>query len=227
MLAYILTPLFYWPTFPVNKKTKTKPQVATEGGKIMKHPMTTLCSVVFGLVAFSSAANAAEIDQYPVANAEFANAYKAGSTSATVNLLIENSGATPTIILSHSVYSYSQGINNYWRGEIPATAVTVNGTNQVSVSVDTCAYNATTTLGTDACGVVDVTFNKADFQWKTDGSINFSWDPLVNTINGGILTFSADVTGNVKGVDMTGAFRSAMGKYTNVSVTVELPDAAN
>jgi hypothetical protein len=192
----------------------------------MKYPMRKLFTVVLGVVAVNAAANAALIDKYPAANSQYANAYKSGSTSASVNLMIEGSGVNQTVTLSHSLYSYSQGINSYWRGEIPATAVTVNGAAQIAVSVDTCGYTPAVSWGTDACGVVDVTFNKGDFLWKTDGSVNFQWDPLVNTITGGILTFSADVSGNVKGVDMSGAFRPAMGKYTNVTVTVDLPDAA-
>jgi hypothetical protein len=175
----------------------------------------------------SFTAQAELIDQYPAANSEYANAYKYGSTSASINLTVEGSGINRTVTLSHSLYSYSQGINNYWRGNIDSSDVTVNGIGQIVVAVDTCGYTADRTWGEDACGRVDVTFTKGSFLWRTDGSLVQDWAPLTNTVNGGITAFSAEVSGYVKGVDMIGASRPAMGKYANVEVVVEVADAAN
>ena len=182
-------------------------------------------ALVASVVSFSVQAEL--LDQFSVANSEFANANKNGTVRTSVSLLVEGAGVERKVSLSHSQYSYTQGIDNYWRGDIAASDVTVNGIGQISVNVNTCAYTANRTWGEDACGRIDVTFTKGNFLWRTNGSTTFDWAPLTNTIIGGVTTFSADVSGFVKGVDMVGALHPAMGKYTNVKVAVELPDAAN
>lgn len=180
--------------------------------------------LIISIASFSVQAEL--LDQYPVTNSEFANAYKRGTTSASVNLYIDGVGINRKVTIAHSVYSYSLGINSYWRGVISTDNVTVNGIGQITVSTNTCAYLPDRTWGVDACGQVDVVFNKGDFLWRTNGNIQYNWDPLVVSINGGTTTFAAEVTGFVKGVDMSGAFRPAMGIYTNADVVVEIPDAA-
>ena len=177
-----------------------------------------------GLVASISSfsAQAELIDQFPATQSEYANASVSG---ASVNLYIDDTGVNQTITLA--VRTGWGSAYTYWRGVISAADVTINGISEIAVNTDTCAYTPVTSTGNDACGRVDVTFSKGDFLFRTDGNVTFDWAPLVNTITGGITVFDSQVSGFVKGVDMSGAFRPAMGKYTNVKVVVELPDAAS
>jgi hypothetical protein len=168
-----------------------------------------------GLLVLSSAAQAELVDQFTTSAAQYANVYSNGTS---VNLTIEGAGANRKVKLSHSFYSYETG-SLYWSGTIPADAVTVNGIAQVSVYVDTCSRTASVTWGDNPCGVVDVTFTKNDFLWKTNGVRQYQWGDLIYQIVGGINTFSAQSSGTVRGV-VVDASNAYMGKYTDVSIQV-------
>ena len=176
------------------------------------------------LAAFiaSNPAQAELIDQFPATNSQYANANVSG---AGINVYIDGTGINQTITLA--VRTGWGASYTYWRGEISANDLTQNGIAQISVNTDTCAYTPIESRGDNACGRVDITFDKGAFLFRTNGNLTFDWDPLVNTITGGITIFDASVTGFVNGVDMSNAFRPAMGRHTDVKVTVELPDAAN
>jgi hypothetical protein len=175
------------------------------GNKIIKAALVTIAAGI------SFAAQAELIDQYTTASSEFAQVYK---NNTSINMYIEGAGINQTISLSH--YNTSTG---YWRGVIPASSVTVNGIASISVTVNTCDYIASSSWGTDPCGLVDVTFNKADYLWKTNGVSHYTWGDTIRQYVGGISTFSASATGTIKGVSIDST-RAYMGKYNNVAVVV-------
>jgi hypothetical protein len=168
-----------------------------------------------GLLAIGSAAHAELVDQSTTTSSQFAQVYQNGTS---INLTIEGAGVNRKVSLSHSYYSYDTG-SIYWSGEIPADAVTVNGASQVSVYVDTCTLPARVSWGENPCGIVDVTFTQGDYLWKTNGVQQYQWGDLIYQIVGGIVTFSAQSAGTVRGVDV-GSANAAMGKYNNVSIQV-------
>jgi hypothetical protein len=172
-------------------------------------------AVFTGLFIIGSAAHAGLVDQYTTGDAEYANVYQNGTS---VNVTIEGAGVNRKVSLSHSSYSYGTG-SVYWSGEIPADAVTVNGVAQISVYVDTCNLPARVSWGANPCGLVDVTFDKVDRLWKTNGVRQYQWGDLIYQIVGGITTFSAQSTGTVRGVNVDST-RAYMGQYNNVSVQV-------
>lgn len=162
-------------------------------------------------LSFSFTAQAELIDQYTTTNSEYAQVYKNGTS---VNLSIEGAGISQVITLSH--YNYLTG---YWRGVVPATAVTVNGVASIAVNIDTCALTATSRFGAAPCGLVDVTFNKGDYLWKTNGVRQYTWGNTIRQYVGGISTFSASTVGTVNGV-VVDSNRAYIGRYTNVTVIV-------
>jgi hypothetical protein len=166
-------------------------------------------------LAMCSAAQAGVIDQSTTASAEFAQVYHNGTS---VNLTIEGAGANRVVNLS--TYSYTYGVGGvYWSGEIPADAVVDNGIASITVNVDTCMSTPRVTYGENACGLVNVTFTKNDYLWKTNGVTRYNWGDIIYEVIGGISTFSAAATGTVHGVDVS-ATNAYMGKYNDVSVTV-------
>jgi len=166
-------------------------------------------------LAINSAAQAATVDEYTTASAEFAQAYNNGSA---ISLTIEGAGVNRTVTLAMSNYTYGIG-STYWVGTIPAESVVDDGIAQISVNVDTCLLTPRATYGTDPCGLVDVTFTKNDYLWKTNGVTQYVWGDIIYQIIGGVSTFSAAATGTVRGVDISTP-RAYMGKFTDVSVTV-------
>lgn len=168
-------------------------------------------ALVLFTVGLSFTAQAELIDQYSTTSSEFAQVYKNGTS---VNLNIEGAGINQSISLSH--YNTSTG---YWRGVIPASSVTANGIASISVTVNTCDYTALSSWGAAPCGLVDITFNKVDYLWKTNGVRHYTWGDTIRQYVGGISTFSASATGTVKGVSVDST-RAYMGKYNNVTIIV-------
>lgn len=173
-------------------------------------------AMVTSSIAIISAANAATIDQSTTGSSEFAQVYQ---NSTSINLTIEGAGVNRVVTLAVSNYAPGVG-SSYWKGIIPNDAVTVNGIAQVSVNVaDTCAYEASSTYGSDYCYAVDATFSKNDYLWKTNGVTQYKWGDIIYQIVGGVSTFSAAATGYVNGVDISST-RAYMGKYNNVNIIV-------
>lgn len=166
----------------------------------------TIIALSFGLTA-----QAALIDQYTTTSSEYAQVYKNGTS---VNVSIEGAGVNQVITLSH--YNYVTG---YWRGTVPVTAVTVNGVASIAVNVNTCDLPATSSFGAAPCGIVDVTFNKGDYLWKTNGVRQYTWGNTIRQYVGGISTFSASTIGTVNGV-VIDSTRAYIGKYNNVTIIV-------
>ena len=178
---------------------------------------TLLNTITLGTVALAlnSAAQAGIIDQSTTSSAGFSQVYQNGTS---VNLTIEGAGANRTVNLAISSYTYGVG-STYWSGEIPADAVVVNGIAQVSVNVDTCTLEPKVSYGDYPCGMVDMTFTKADYLWKTNGVTQYTYGDITYQLIGGISTFSAAASGTVRGVEIN-ATNAYMGKYTDVSITV-------
>jgi hypothetical protein len=172
-------------------------------------------SACIAFMATAAVAHAELIDQQTTTASEYAQTYANGTG---INVYIEGAGTNQVITLAYSNYTYGVGYR-YWRGEVPASAVTINGIDAVSVSVDTCSLTPSVTWGTDACGVVDVTFNKKDYLWKTNGVSQYKWGDIIYQLVGGIVTFSADATGSVLGISVDSG-RAYMGKYNNVTIQV-------
>lgn len=180
-----------------------------------KNKFAIAATLVSGALLFGTAAQAALLDQSTTASSEYQQVYQNGTG---VSLTEEGAGVNRVVHLSMFSYTYGVG-STYWSGDIPADAVTEDGIATVTVNVDTCTLAAKVSYGDNACGVVDVTFTKGDYLWKTNGVTRYTYDDIIYEIIGGVSTFSAAAQGTVRGVaiDTTRAYE---GLYNDVSITV-------
>jgi hypothetical protein len=181
--------------------------------KTIKLVCTT--SLFASLILTNSVVQAALLDQSTTASSEFEQVYQNGTG---MNLTVEGAGVNRVVNLS--MYSYTYGVGStYWSGEIPPDAIIDKGVAGLTVNLDTCGLAARVSYGENACGLVDVTFSKEAYLWKTNGVTRYSYGDILYQIIGGISTFSAAAQGTIRGVaiDTTTAYE---GKYTDVSITV-------
>lgn len=115
-------------------------------------------------------------------------------------------------------YSYTPAAGyKFWYGDIPASAVTVNGIKNISVQIDTCSVDPSS-----GCGYVNASFSmdpKGD-GFTTTGSIHYTWDNVIVTVAGPTDVRSANATGFVNGVAIDGD-RAYIGKYTQSSIEIQ------
>jgi hypothetical protein len=158
----------------------------------------------------------AEILNQMVSNGNFASAYQ-GSTGFTVTT--EGSGVNQKTTLMVNTYTYGVGFTS-WKGEIPASAVVMDGVSQISVNIDTCSIN-----NDPGCGYIDATVTKdpLDGGWIINGASSTTYGDLTQTIAGVRQTHRANAVGTINGITLGAFARSFIGKDNNVTITVSKP----
>jgi len=176
------------------------------------------------LLSTLSVAHAGLIDQSTTQSAEYTQVYANGTA---VGVTVEGAGVNQVVKMYVSNYTYGVG-SSYWSGVIPNADVVVNGINSITVTVaNTCdtTNTATVTYGSDYCFGVNATFTKVDYLWKTNGVTQYTYGDIIQTIVGGVQTYSATSTGTVTNSTGTvnadlSSTRAYLGKYTDVTVSV-------
>lgn len=187
----------------------------------MKKKLNTL-GVALALTAASTVVNAAPalVDQFSV-NSDFASFGQYSETdgsSASATIYTEGTGPDQVTYLRSFVFGGPTGGAIYY-GPIPNSAVTLHGSDSMSVNFDTCTAGYYTS-GT--CGLVDVTITK-DAGVKPvifNGVSHQTWGDVLYQTAGNMTFRQATVTGVVHGVVLTTGSQASMGTYKNVTITV-------
>lgn len=141
-----------------------------------------------------------------------ANGYSNGSY-AGINISVDGSGTARLVTYTH-VPSESYKL---WYGNIPASAVKVQGIDSIAVQIDTCTVNPTS-----GCGYVDavITMDPKAGGFITDGSTHYTWDNIIVQVAGPTQVHNANAAGYVNGIslDNAGAY---IGKYDTASIEVQ------
>jgi len=176
----------------------------------------------YGLVAaaaISAPVNAEVLSQYTTSGV-WANAW---TRSASVQIDVDGNGVNRKVYLY--AISGSWGADySFWGGEIPASAVKVNGIHSVSVNIDTCTVPARYNIG---CGLVDVTITSVpgweNFRTSTGVTSNKYDNGIILNRVGHLHDRYADTTGTVNGqpLNITAPnWASVISKTNGMSVTV-------
>ena len=171
-------------------------------------------STILAAALAAPIAQAATTDTYVVNGNEGQTGYvyTAGVGSAAATVSFDPATGTANLM----AWSYSAAGYMYWRGNIPASSVTSNGMNSISVSVNTCEIN-----NTAGCGQVDVTVT-ADVPangWVDNGVSAYTGNGFIYRQVGSRSVRFASSTGSVNGVPVDNT-RAFMIKATDVTVDV-------
>jgi hypothetical protein len=181
----------------------------------MKHfalaALTAISTSIFAL-----AANADVLYEYISSGTYGQASVFSNGNYASINVTVDGLGIDQTVHLS-TYYHLPNESYNFWSGEIPASAVTVEGVNSIAIDYDTCDAN-----NTAGCGPVDVTITKDSHGggFVTDGATQYKWDDLIFSVAGPIQVHSATVTGAINGVPLDNG-RAYIGKYDQTHIEVQ------
>ena len=189
----------------------------------MKTKLLVITAAVTSSLAVS--ANAEVLDVSTTQDAAYANFGQTGAEGRVfAELTTEGAGVAQTNYLR--VYASTPDASySYWSGTVPADAVSINGVASANIFVDTCAIQASH-WSTGSCGLVDVTLTKYphDFGWSGGGSSAYNYGDIIMQYTGSWSVHFSNATGALYGVSVdtenTPYSNAAIGRYTNVSVTV-------
>jgi hypothetical protein len=173
--------------------------------------LTTISTSIFALTA-----NADVLYDYISSGTYGQASVFSNGNYASINVTVDGLGTDQTVHLS-TYYHVPGESYNVWYGEIPASAVTVEGVDSIAVDINTCDVNPTA-----SCGPVDVTITM-DPQgggFVTNGATEYQWDDLIFAVAGPTQVHSATVTGSINGVSLDSG-RAYIGKYDQTHIEIQ------
>lgn len=177
-----------------------------------------LKTIGIAAVLFAAASvNAAEVNLFK-AKGEYGQVpytYTPGIGWANGTVSVDGSGENRTANLFYASYTVANGYN-FWRGDIPVDAVTVNGVDQISVEIDTCSIS-----NVGGCGYVNFSVRKdvPAGGWINNGAWRVDYDDYHAVYSGNSQVRYASSTGEILGIPVDNS-RAFIGKMNEVTIEV-------
>jgi len=177
-------------------------------------------NLVLGLMFVLSmgAAHAAETYVMNV-HGQYGQVYYTRTDSGWVSgmVSVDGSGVNQTAFVFATSYSQADGYK-FWRGNVPVSAVTVNGISSISVDVDTCAVEPINMRG---CGYLNftVTTDEPATGWIDNGVVHYSYGDYIQTSAGARQVRASSAEGSINGQAFSSS-RAFMVKSSDVNIQI-------